>query len=125
SCTFKRVPCRQCSAGRVGEAPADVRAIAHDHAADHRVGPGRVGATLGQAQRARHHGVVLGGEGGGRSFGTWHQRFFLSACLSMGTTSAPSKGSWPSPGRSCSRRSSSSRKSATSWNARYTEAKRT
>src|SRR5690606_6359197 len=48
-----------------------------------------------------------------------YQRFLpLSACLSNGTTSAPSSGSWPSPWRSRSRRSSSSRKSATSSNER-------
>ena len=102
------------------EAFADDFAIAGDHAADHRVRPRGVGAAFGEPQRARHHGVVDGGEGRGR-----HQRFFLSACLSMGTTSPPSSGSWPSPGRSRSSRSSSSRKSATSSNERYTEAKRT
>src|SRR3546814_1840660 len=92
-----------------------------DHTADHRVVPRGVGAALGQAQGAGHHGVVGGGERkGGQShfslfpFGCrepWGKSdsdpffFPLPAFLSNGTTSAPSSGSWPSPGRSRSRRS--------------------
>src|SRR3546814_6384717 len=81
---------------------------AADHAADHRVGPRGVGAALGQAQGAGHHGVVGGGKRkGGQShfslfpFGCrepWGKSdsdpffFPLPAFLSKGTTSAPSSG---------------------------------
>src|SRR3546814_17570677 len=80
--------------------------LAGDHAADHRVGPRGVGAALGQAQGAGHHGVVGGGKRkGGLShfslfpFGCrepWGKSdsdpffFPLPAFLSKGTTSAPS-----------------------------------
>src|SRR3546814_15497233 len=109
---------------------------ARDHTADHRVGPRGVGAALGQAQGAGHHGVVGGGERkGGQShfslfpFGCrepWGKSdsdpffFPLPAFLSNGTTSAPSSGSWPSPGRSRPRRSRSPRTSATSPKDRNT-----
>ena len=93
-----------------------------DHAADHRIRPRGVGAAFGQAQRPRHHRVVGRTEPVCRSVGGTHvaQRFFLSlsACRSKGTTSPPSSGNWVSDGSSRSRRSSSSRKSATSSNER-------
>ena len=50
----------------VGLAGADMPAFTADafalgdHATDHRIGLGGVGAAFGQAQRARHHRVVGG-----------------------------------------------------------------
>ena len=81
---------------------ADDRVAMREHTADHRVRSGGERAALGQPQRARHHPVVDRTEG--------HFLRFLS----METTSPPSNDNWPSPGRSRSSRSSSSRKSATS-----------
>ena len=80
-----------------------------------------VGAAFGQAQRARHHArgrcAVKAGDAA--------QRFFLSACLSIGTTSPPSSGSCASPGQVALEPLDFLAEIGHVLEARYTEAKRT
>jgi len=71
------------------EAFADHLAIAHQHAAHHRVRLGRVRAALGEPQRARHHGVVERGECGVGHVDSWRRGVMRASARARRRTALP------------------------------------
>ena len=96
-------------AGALVPALAQHRTVAHDDAADARVGRGGEQAALGQLQRAGHEGIVGGGEGVVEHGGAAAARHALETRRGRGFFTSRM----------------ASRNSSTSSKLRYTEAKRT